>query len=144
MTGKLDHIGIFVEDLGKALPFYETLIGHGAPIIREVPELGLRLAFFTGQGGKIVELVEASAKSELKHGDVVVAMEVEDLEAEIDRLRAAGIKVHHQKPTANLPLHRGWITKTDGFGTIIELCPKDEVARFVAGKSIVDRAAAPN
>jgi methylmalonyl-CoA/ethylmalonyl-CoA epimerase len=133
MMGKLDHIGIFVESLERAVPFYETLIGRGAPVIREVPELGLRLAFFTRQGGEIVELVEASGRTEMKHGDVVVALEVDDLEAEIARLQAAGIKAYHQKPTDNLPLHRGWITKGDGHGTIIELCPKGEVARFVAG-----------
>lgn len=132
MTGRLDHIGIFVDSLEKAIPFYEAVIGQGAPVIREVPELGLRLAFFTRQGGEIVELVEASGKSEMKHGDVVVAFEVDDLEAEIARLKAAGIKAYHQKPTENLPLHRGWITKGDGHGTIIELCPKGEVSRFVA------------
>lgn len=133
MTGKLDHIGIFVASLEAAIPFYETLIGHGAPVIREAPELGLRLAFFTRQGGEIVELVEAAGRTELTPGDVVVAFEVDDLAAEIARLRAAGMTVHHQKPTANLPMERGWITKKDGRGTVIELCPKGAVARFVAG-----------
>lgn len=131
MSGKLDHIGIFVDSLEAALPFYETLIAQGAPIIREVPELGLRLAFFTRQGGEIIELVEASGKTEMKHGDVVVALEVDDLEGEIARLKAAGIKAYHQKPTQNLPLERGWITKGDGHGTIIELCPRGQVAGFV-------------
>ncbi|MGV0819092.1 VOC family protein [Martelella sp. AMO21009] len=134
MTGALDHIGIFVEDLETAIPFYRDLIGQGDPVIREVPELKLRLAFFTGQGGLPIELVESSGKSEMAHGDVVVALEVDDLEAEIARLQAAGIKAYHQKPTDNLPLHRGWITKGDGHGTIIELCPKGEVARFVVGR----------
>lgn len=132
MTGKLDHIGIFVESLESAIPFYRALIGQGDPVIREVPELGLRLAFFTRQGGEPVELVEASGKSEMKHGDVVVAFEVDDLVAEIARLKAAGIKAYHQKPTENLPLERGWITKGDAHGTIIELCPKGAVAGFVA------------
>lgn len=135
MTGKLDHIGIFVESLETAVPFYRTLIDHGDPIVREVPELGLRLAFFTGQGGEIVELVEASGKSEMKPGDVVVAFEVDDLATEIARLNAAGIRAYHQKPTDNLPLERGWITKGDGQGTIIELCPKGEVTHFVTGKA---------
>jgi catechol 2,3-dioxygenase-like lactoylglutathione lyase family enzyme len=134
MTGRLDHIGIFVDSLEEAIPFYQTVIGRGAPIIREVPELGLRLAFFHDQGGLPIELVESSGKTEMKHGDVVVALEVDDLEGEIARLKAAGIKAHHQKPTANLPLSRGWITKGDGHGTIVELCPKGEVSRFVLGE----------
>lgn len=135
MTGKLDHIGIFVESLERAIPFYRTIIDHGEPVIREVPELGLRLAFFGGQGGELIELVEASGKTEMKPGDVVVALEVDDLAAEIARLKAAGIRAYHQAPTKNLPLERGWITKGDGLGTIIELCPRGEVARFVKGAS---------
>lgn len=135
MTGKLDHIGIFVDSLEKAMPFYMAVIGRGTPIIREVPELGLRLAFFHDQGGLPIELVEASGKTEMKHGDVVVALEVDDLEGEIARLKAAGIKVYHQKPTENLPLARGWITKADGAGTIVELCPKCGVSRFIHGKA---------
>lgn len=135
MSGRLDHIGIFVESLEKAIPFYQTVIGRGAPVIRQVPELGLRLAFFHDQGGLLMELVETTGKSEMKHGDVVVAIEVDDLEGEIARLKAAGIKAYHQKPTENLPLHRGWITKGDGHGTIVELCPKGEVSRFVLGKT---------
>lgn len=131
MTGRLDHIGIFVDSLDEAIPFYRTLIGGGAPTVREVPELGLRLAFFTDQGGCPIELVEASGETEMKHGDVVVALEVDDLEAEIARLKAAGIKAHHQRPAENLPLSRGWITKGGGHGTIVELCPRGEVARFV-------------
>lgn len=133
MSGKLDHIGILVEDLDLAIPVYQALIGGGAPVIRNVPELKLRLAFFVQQGGAIIELVESRGRSELRHGDVVVALEVEDLDAEIARLGAAGIKVHDQPPTENLPLRRGWITKGDGHGTIIELCPKGAVARFVHG-----------
>jgi len=133
MASKLDHIGIFVNRLDEAIPFYEKIIGTRSPIIREVPELGLRLAFFTDQGGAIIELVEARGKTEMVQGDVVVALEVDDLDAEIARLKAEGIKVYDQAPTEHLPLRRGWITKGGGMNTIIELCPKGEVAKFVKG-----------
>ena len=131
MANILDHIGIFVDDLDAALAVYSTLIGVDGHILREVPELGLRLAFFRDQGGAIIELVEAQGTHELRHGDVVVALQVDDLDAEIARLAAARIHVHDQPPSENLPLRRGWITKRNGHGTIIELCPKGEVARFV-------------
>jgi methylmalonyl-CoA/ethylmalonyl-CoA epimerase len=133
MSGKLDHIGIFVADLDAAIPFYQQVLGAPAPVIREVPELKLRLAFFARQGGPIIELVESRGRSEMTHGDVVVALEVDDLDAEIARMAAAGIKVHDQPPTEHLPLRRGWITKGAGHGTIIELCPKGAVERFVRG-----------
>lgn len=123
----------FAEDLDTAIPFYAQVLGVTGPVVREVPELKLRLAFFAAQGGAIIELVESRGRSEMRHGDVVVALEVEDLDAEIARLAAAGVKVHDQAPTEHLPLRRGWITKGDGHGTIIELCPKGAVAAFVRG-----------
>lgn len=140
MTGKLDHIGVFVDRLEDAIPFYQTLINHGAPVIREVPEVGLRLAFFTKQGGAIVELIEAPAMPGMKHGELIVSLEVDDLEAEIARLQQAGIAIQHRKPSAALPLNRGWIAKEDGHGTIIELVPAGDVPRFVAGELTVEGA----
>ncbi|WP_238366894.1 VOC family protein [Mesobacterium pallidum] len=133
MANKLDHIGIFVDDLDAAIAFYRTVIGTKDPIIREVPELKLKLAFFTDQGGEIIELVSTTGKTEMGQGDVVVALEVEDLDAEIARYGSAGIKVHDQPPTENLPLRRGWVTKGGGMNTIIELCPKGAVRAFVTG-----------
>ncbi|MEC7764314.1 MAG: VOC family protein [Pseudomonadota bacterium] len=133
MGNKLDHIGIFVEDLDAGIEFYKTVLGVSDPIIREVPELSLKLAFFAEQGGEIIELVSTTGQTELTQGDVVVALEVEDLDAELARYAAAGIKVYDQKPTENLPLRRGWVTKADGRNTIIELCPKGDVRRFVMG-----------
>lgn len=133
MTPVLDHIGIAVRALEPAIDFYGRTLGLGEPIIRVIPELGLRLAFFDNPSGSIIELVEASGKTELQHGDVVVALEVEDLDAALAEYRARGLKVYDQPPTDNLPLRRGWVTKGGGHGTIIELCPKGEVAAFVRG-----------
>ena len=44
------------------------------------------------------------------------------------------MRVFDQSPTPNLPLRRGWILKKDGHGTVIELCSRGEVARFVRGE----------
>ena len=62
---KLDHIGIIVKDLDDALPFYRDVVGLGNPIVKSVPELGLRLAFFNQIDGPIIELVEFSGKGEI-------------------------------------------------------------------------------
>lgn len=133
MTPTLDHIGIFVPALDPAIEFYGKTLGLGDPVIRAVPELGLRLAFFDNPNGMIIELVEASGKTELQPGDVVVALEVEDLDVAISEYRARGLKVSDQPATESLPLRRGWITKGAGHGSVIELCPKGAVAAFVRG-----------
>ena len=131
MAVKIDHIAIVVSDLEDGIDFYGATVGLGAPIRKAVPELGLRLAFFTEGNGTIVELVEFSGRSDLAQGDVVVAIEVEDLDQALAHFRARGVRVFDQPPTENLPLRRGWMLKKDGRGTVIELCPKGEVARFV-------------
>lgn len=132
---KLDHIAIFVSDLEQGIAFYGETIGLGTPIVKEMPELEIRCAFFDpGDATPIIELVTFTGGGELAHGDVVVALEVEDLDAALADYRGKGMRVFDQPPTANLPLRRGWITKISGHGTIIELCPKGEVARFVRGE----------
>lgn len=131
MTTRLDHIGILVRDLDAAIPFYRDVAGLGEPVIRAVPELGLRLAFFDAGAWPMIELVEFTGKGELQHGDVVVALEVDDLDAALAHWRAQGHRVFDQPATENLPLRRGWVLKGDAHGTVIELCPKGAVARFV-------------
>ena len=128
---KLDHIAIFVADMDAACAFYGETVGLGSPVLKAVPELGIRCAFFADTGGTIIELVTFTGKGELAHGDVVVALEVPDLDAALADYKARGLRVFDQPPTENLPLRRGWITKGAGHGTIIELCQPGEVAAFV-------------
>lgn len=129
----LDHIAIFVADMEDGIAFYSTLLG-GEPIVAQVPELGITCAFFTDGSRAPIELVSFTGKGELAHGDVVVAIEVDDLDTAFAEYRAAGLKVYDQPPTENLPLRRGWITKKHGHGTIIELCQKGQIATFIESR----------
>ena len=99
------------------------------PVAAEVPSSLIRCAFFdSGDDGVIVELAEFSGSSDLSHGDVVVAVEVDEAH---ERFRAGGVRAFDEPPTDNLPLRRGWVLKKDGHGTVIELCLPGQVARFV-------------
>jgi len=135
----LDHIAIFVSDLDAGIAFYRALL-DGEPVIASVPELGITCAFFASGNGPAIELVTFSGQGELNHGDVVVAVEVDDLEQAIAYYRGLGMKVHDQPPTENLPLRRGWITKKNGHGTIIELCQKGKVAQFIQSRRTLAQA----
>lgn len=128
---RLDHVGLLVRDLDAAIPFYRDVAGLGTPILKTVPELKLRLAFFDAGDWPIIELVEFSGTGELGHGDAVIALEVDDLDKSIRSWRASGHHVYDQPATENLPLRRGWVMKNDAHGTVVELCTKGEVARFV-------------
>ena len=133
MAAKLDHIAIIVGKLEDGIAFYGSIAGLGVPVVREIPELKIRCAFFDMGDSPVIELVEFSGKGEMVHGDVVVALEVDDLDAALAHYRARGVRVFDQPPTQNLPIRRGWITKKDGHGTVIELCPRGAVAAFVRG-----------
>lgn len=136
MTNRLDHIGIIVGTLEEGIAFYGRTAGLGVPIVKDIPELRIRCAFFDpGADGTIIELVEFSGAGDLVHGDVVVALEVVDLDEALAHFRAQGVRVFDQPATENLPLRRGWVLKKDAHGTVIELCPKGEVARFVRSQT---------
>lgn len=99
MVGKIDHIGIVVNDLEASMARYQTLLGLSLKEIEEVEVEGalLRVAFFP-VGDTNVELVHTSAQSGLaadflrEHGEGIhhIAFAVEDLEVEFGRLRASG------------------------------------------------------
>jgi catechol 2,3-dioxygenase-like lactoylglutathione lyase family enzyme len=132
MVKKISHVGILVDDLEKAIPAYSAITGCTDPVRCTAPELGLNLAYFACDNGDLVELVQTSAKTEMKHGDVVVAFEVDDIGGAIARLKGAGVKAYHLKPTEHMPFERGWVTKGDAHGTIIEFCPPNAVKDLVA------------
>jgi catechol 2,3-dioxygenase-like lactoylglutathione lyase family enzyme len=137
MTHRLDHIAIFVNKLEDGIDFYSSVVGLGEPVVRDIPELRIRCAFFDpGEAGTIFELVEFSGEGDLVHGDVVVAIEVDDLDAALAHFRGKGIRVFDQPATKNLPLRRGWVLKRDGHGTVIELCQAGTVASFVRGQAL--------
>ena len=66
-------------------------------------------------------------------GIVVAIDEVDDPDAELAHYRAKGVRIFDQPARANVPLRRGWVLKRDAKGTVIELCPRGEVARPVRG-----------
>jgi methylmalonyl-CoA/ethylmalonyl-CoA epimerase len=144
MTNKLDHVAIIVDSLEDGIAFYSGTAGLGPAIVKDVPELKIRCAFFDTGAAPIIELVEFAGQSDLTHGDIVLALEVDDLDASIAHFRAKGVRVFDQPPTPNLPLRRGWVLKKDGHGTVIELCPRGEVAQFVRKHGKTSTRAADN
>jgi len=135
MTPRLDHVAISVSDLDAAVAFYGDGLGLGSPVRCDLPELRMRIAFFQAPGSRIIELVEMQGRGAPAHGEVIVALEVEDLDAAIALYRDRGMSVIDLPPTRALPLRRGLIPKDAAHGTMIELCQRDEVVRFVSSVS---------
>jgi methylmalonyl-CoA epimerase len=96
----VDHVVIAVKDLDAAVGRYETIYGTGVSDRSEAPAAGMAMAFFRF-GDSYIELVSATgdqgpiAKRLAEQGEGVhlVAMNVDDMDATLTKLRDAGIRL---------------------------------------------------
>lgn len=130
MVGKIEHIGIAVKDLESANELYTRLLGV-APYKQEIVESeGVNTSFFLTGGNKIELLQgvkEGNAISSFieKRGEGIhhIAFHVDDIEAEMARLKKEGFRLINETPK------RGadnklicFIHPKDSQGVLIELC----------------------
>ncbi len=95
----IDHLGIAVESLQEAIPFYETLglaVAHRETVSQEK----VHVAMLPAADARIELLEPAAADSPIskflaKHGPGLhhVALRVPDLNAAVERLRASGARL---------------------------------------------------
>lgn len=97
MSAKIHHIGVAVESIDEALKFYEETLGVSASVRTDVPAEKVQIAMFP-TGDSRIELLEASspdsplARFLAKRGPGLhhIALQVDDLDAAVMRLRASG------------------------------------------------------
>lgn len=130
MIKKIEHIGIAVESIEKALPIYETLFSSTFYKEEIVESEGVRTAFIRVGESKI-ELLEATnidspiAKflSKSKGGFHHIAFEVNDLETELRRLISEGFELIHQTPKDGADNKRiAFLHPRSTAGMLVELC----------------------
>ena len=105
MFKKLSHIGIAVKDLGSASKVFSRLLNIEHVETEEVPDQQVRLAFFH-VGNTSVELTESTSPESAiamfieKRGEGVhhLSFEVDDINAELSRLKAEGFQLIDEKP----------------------------------------------
>ena len=127
---KIEHIGIAVANLEESSIIYEKLFGAPSYKQEEVASEGVKTAFFKSGPNKI-ELLEATnpespiAKFIGKKGEGIhhIAFDVDDIVAEIERLKNEGFIVLNETPK------KGADNKLVAFlhpkstnGVLIELC----------------------
>lgn len=132
MFDKIDHIGIAVCDLEKALSFYRDQIGLVFNGIEEIDEQKVRVAFFP-VGESEIELLESTdpagpvGKFIEKKGEGVhhLAFRVSDIEDKLEQLKELGVALIDKKPRYGAGgakiafLH----PKSTG-GVLVELCER--------------------
>ena len=127
---RIEHLGIAVNDLATAIPLYEALLNTNCYKQEEVVSEGVKTAFFQVGESKI-ELLEASnpaspiAKFLQKNGPGFhhVAFEVDDIEAELERLLKAGFVLIHEVPKDGADNKRiAFLHPKSSGGLLVELC----------------------
>ncbi len=109
---KINHVGIAVEDLGRASRVYEAM-GLSVQKVVEVPEQKVRVAFIP-IGESTIELVQPTSPDSTvaayleKRGEGLhhLALEVEDIEAALAELQALGMRLVDQAPRQGA---EGWM-----------------------------------
>ena len=102
---KVEHIGIAVKELSATVPLYEKLLNTPCYKTEIVESEKVNTAFFR-QGETKIELLESSepdgviAKFIEKKGEGIhhIALDVEDIYAEMERLKGEGFILLNEKP----------------------------------------------
>ncbi|MFH0916530.1 MAG: methylmalonyl-CoA epimerase [bacterium] len=129
MIGRLNHVAIAVPDLDAAAATYRDVLGAAVSEPKELPEFGVVVRFVElpnthielmqplGDDSPIASFLERNKSGGMHH----VCLEVDDVAATRDRLKAAGARpLGEPRPGAHgkqvVFLHPG-----DFSGTLIEL-----------------------
>lgn len=127
---KIEHIGIAVKNLKEANNLFAKLFGKPHYKTEEVETEGVNTSFFKIGKNKI-ELLEASnkespiAKFINKKGEGIhhIAFDVDDIEAEIKRLKSEGFIVLNETPKKGADNKLvAFLHPKSSNGVLIELC----------------------
>lgn len=102
---KVEHIGIAVKSLEQSLPLFEKLLNTPCYKTETVESEGVETAFFQ-KGETKIELLQSSDEAGViarfieKKGEGIhhIAFEVEDILAEMERLKGEGFELLSSSP----------------------------------------------
>ncbi|NLN07799.1 MAG: methylmalonyl-CoA epimerase [Firmicutes bacterium] len=105
LIAKIDHIGIAVRDLEKAMRTYEEAFGLVAKAVEEVEDFKVKICFIP-VGEALVEFLEPTGPDSDFHryieekGEAIhhIAFRVSNIDLVLDRLKKTGIPLQDQEP----------------------------------------------
>ncbi len=128
----IEHIGIAVSDLKKAVRYYEEVLGIDCYGIEEVEDQKVRTAFFR-LGETKIELLESTdpegpvGKYIEKSGEGIhhIALATDNVENALREAESKGIQLIDKQPRKGAEgLLIGFLHPKSTFGVLTELCGK--------------------
>lgn len=125
---KIDHIGVVVRDIEKALDVYEAAFGLPLKEVVDVPEDKVKVAFLP-IGKSNLELVQptsedtGTARFLEKHGEGVhhICIEVADLDQTLGRLKDGGVQLIDEVPRKGAHGRVAFVHPKGAHGVLVEL-----------------------
>jgi methylmalonyl-CoA/ethylmalonyl-CoA epimerase len=137
MIQKIEHIGIAVKDINAAEAIYEKLLNSPSYKREEVASEHVLTSFFMSGPNKIELLVATDENSAIhkyieKKGEGIhhIAFAVDDIYAEMDRLRSEGFVLLHEQPKKGADNKLVcFVHPKSSHGVLVELCQEiqDEI-----------------
>ena len=128
----IEHIGIAVNSLDEAIPFYENILGLKCYKREEIPDQQVKTAFFMVGQTKIELLESASPDSPVakfieKRGVGIhhIAYAVENVDKALGELAEKGIRLIDKKGRKGAEgLNIGFLHPKTTMGVLTELCSR--------------------
>ncbi len=131
MIKRIDHVAIAVKNVEEAAAMFDNLFGLKPSRIETVPDQGVRAAIIH-IGDTDIEFIEpidpngGVAKFLASKGEGIhhICLEVDDTDAELQRLEAKGVKLIDKKGRKGLAGKVGFIHPKSVSGVLTELAQK--------------------
>lgn len=127
---KIAHIGIAVQNIEQALPFYTEQLGLTLEGVEEVESEQVKVAFLK-IGESMLELLEPLSKSSAihtyleKNGEGIhhIALEVDNIEQRLKSLQDDGIRLINEEPKLGANNSKiAFLHPKSTYGVLYELC----------------------
>ncbi|MEN6530756.1 MAG: methylmalonyl-CoA epimerase [Anaerolineaceae bacterium] len=125
---KINHVAIVVRDIDESLKFWETTLGLKLHHIEDVPSQASKVAFIP-VGDSEIELVQPTTEDSgmaaylEKRGEGLhhLCIEVDDIEAKMQELKDAGVRLINETPQVLPGRKMAFIHPKSASGVLVEL-----------------------
>ena len=126
----IEHIGIAVNSLAEAIPFFESFLGASCYLVEEVPDQKVKTAFFKVGQTKIELLETTNPEGPIgmfleKKGQGIhhIAFAVENVNMALSEAKSNGIRlIDRQARKGAEGLLIAFLNPKSTFGVLTELC----------------------